>query len=70
MTEAIPMCAECAFQPICGTDPTYHKATQGDVVGHRPTSDYCGRNMFVMKLLITLLEDDRAYARILRRWVR
>jgi hypothetical protein len=70
MSVGIPMCTECAFQPICGTDPTFHKATQGDVVGHRPTSDYCGRNMYIMKLLITLLEDDPEAAAILRRWAR
>lgn len=70
MSEGIPMCAECAFQPACGTDPTFHKATQGDVVGHRPTSDYCRRNMFVMKLLVSLLEDDPEAAATLRRWAR
>jgi His-Xaa-Ser system radical SAM maturase HxsB len=70
MSEGIPMCADCAFQPICGTDPTFHRATQGDVVGHRPTSDYCRRNMFVMKLLVSLLEDDAKAAATLRRWAR
>lgn len=70
MSEAIPMCTDCAFQPICGTDPTFHKATQGDVVGHRPTSDFCRRNMFVMKMLVSLLEDGGDTAQILRRWAR
>jgi His-Xaa-Ser system radical SAM maturase HxsB len=68
MSEGIPMCAQCAFQPICGTDPTFHQATQGDPVGHRPSSAYCSRNMFVMKLLVTLLEDEPQAASVLRRW--
>jgi len=69
MTEAIPQCTDCAFQPVCGTDPVFHHATQGDLIGHRPTSDFCRRNMFVMKHLVTLLEDDPHAAAVLRSWV-
>lgn len=68
MSEGIPNCSTCAFQPICGTEPTFHHATQGDMIGHRPTSGFCQRTMHVMKLLVTLLEDDPAAAEILRRW--
>jgi His-Xaa-Ser system radical SAM maturase HxsB len=68
MSEGIPMCSDCAFQPMCGTDPVFHHATQGDMVGHRPTSDFCRRNMFVMKLLVTLLEDNPEAAAVLRTW--
>jgi uncharacterized protein len=70
MSEGIPMCADCAFQPTCGTDPTFHKATQGDMIGHRPTSEFCSRNLFVMRLLVMLLEDDPEAAAVLRRWAR
>jgi sulfatase maturation enzyme AslB (radical SAM superfamily) len=68
MTEAIPGCHECAFEPFCGTDPVLHHATQGDIVGHRPTSAFCSRNMFVFRLLIRLLEDDPRSRRILESW--
>ena len=68
MTEGIPMCCDCAFLPWCGTDPVYHHRTQGDVVGHRPTSGFCARNMGVMRHLVTLLADDPAAARVLRAW--
>jgi His-Xaa-Ser system radical SAM maturase HxsB len=68
MTEAIPQCSTCAFQPVCGTDPAYHHATQGDVVGHRPTSGFCKRTMSVMKLLVTLIEDDPQAREILLGW--
>jgi His-Xaa-Ser system radical SAM maturase HxsB len=69
MTESTPMCVDCAFEPYCGTDPTFHKATQGDMVGHRPTSAFCARNMFVFKLLMRILEDEPENGRILRSWV-
>ena len=68
MTEGIPMCCDCAFQPWCGTDPVYHHRTQGDVIGHRPTSGFCARNMAVMRHLVKLLADDPAAARVLRSW--
>lgn len=42
MTEGLPGCSDCAFQPWCGSDPIFHHATQGDVVGHRPTSAFAG----------------------------
>jgi hypothetical protein len=45
-----------------------HHATQGDIVGHRPTSAFCSRNMFVFRLLIRLLEDDPRSRRILESW--
>ena len=68
MVESTPMCSDCAFQCICGTDPVYHYATQGDCVGHRPSSGFCSRNMFVFKLLIKMLEDEPEAAGVLRRW--
>lgn len=68
MTEATPMCADCSFEPYCGTDPVFHTATQGDLVGHRPTSAFCDRNMFVFKLLIRMLEDEPDSRDILRAW--
>ncbi len=70
MTEAIPHCSQCAFEPWCGTDPTFHHATQGDAVGHRPTSGFCHRNMFVMRLLVKLLTDEPKYRGILESWAR
>jgi uncharacterized protein len=68
MTEATPMCADCAFEPFCGTDPSFHHATQGDAIGHRPTSAFCRRNMFVFRLLLKMLLDEPENAAILRSW--
>jgi His-Xaa-Ser system radical SAM maturase HxsB len=68
MTECTPMCSDCAFEPFCGTDPLFHHATQGDIVGYRPTSAFCRRNMFVFKLLVSLLEDGAETRHLLTRW--
>ena len=69
MTDGIPQCCDCAFQPWCGTDPVFHYRTQEDFVGHRPTSAFCRRNMAIFKHLIHLLEDDPEAANILKGWV-
>lgn len=68
MTDTVPMCHDCGFEPWCGSDPSFHIATQGDPIGHRPTSAFCARNMHVFRLLVQLLEDDPAAAAILRQW--
>lgn len=68
MTEGVPGCVDCALQPYCGTDPVFHHATQGSMVGHRPTSDFCHRNMEIMRHLIGLMEDDPEAREILRSW--
>jgi His-Xaa-Ser system radical SAM maturase HxsB len=70
MTEGIPGCCDCAFQPYCGSDPVRHHTTQGDSVGHRPTSSFCRRNMELFRHLVRLMEDDPRAAGVLRGWVR
>jgi len=69
MTEGAPMCTDCGFQPYCGSDPVYHYATQRDIVGFKPSSGFCRKNMEVMRHLIQLLEDDPQAASVLRTWL-
>jgi len=69
MTESMPSCSECAYQPFCGTDPIFHYATQGNIVGHKPTSQFCYKNMEIFKHLIQLMGDSNIKD-ILLSWVR
>lgn len=69
MTEGMPMCSDCGFQPYCGSDPVHHHATQGDVVGFKPTSSFCGKNMGVIRHVFQLLEDDPRAAKVLTSWI-
>lgn len=69
MLEGVPGCCDCALLPFCGSDPVFHHRTQGDIVGHRPTSAFCKRNMELMRHLIRVLEDDPQAAAILRSWL-
>jgi His-Xaa-Ser system radical SAM maturase HxsB len=70
LSESLPMCSDCGFLPYCGTDPVYHYATQGDVIGNKASSGFCSKNMKIFKHVIRLLEDDPEARKILLGWVR
>jgi His-Xaa-Ser system radical SAM maturase HxsB len=61
--ESLPGCADCAFQTYCGADPIENYTTQGDVLGHRPTSAFCSRNMAIIKHLLRLYHGDDPFVR-------
>ncbi len=68
--QSLPGCSDCALQPYCGSDPIFNHATQGDIFGHRPTSDFCGRNMTIIKHLFSLiLKQDPETMRIFLAWI-
>lgn len=67
--ESVPMCSDCAFQSYCGAEPVFHHATQGDFVGHKPTSEFCRRQIALFEELLGLMDSDPEAARIFRSWV-
>ncbi len=71
VVESLPGCADCAFLAYCGADPVFNYATQGDPVGHRPTSAFCHKNMSIIRHLFSLwaTEDPELY-RIFFAWIR
>jgi His-Xaa-Ser system radical SAM maturase HxsB len=68
--ESLAGCSECAFQQYCGADPVHHHATQGDMYGYRPTSDFCQKNMEVIRYLIELMESDIRIKHVFQSWAR
>ena len=68
MTTSVPMCDECAFEPFCGSDPVFHHAAYGDVVGRKPESAFCQRNMEIFRYLITKMRDNPADRSLFLRW--
>lgn len=70
ITESCPSCNDCGFQPYCGSDPVYHYATQGDVVGNKAYSGFCKKNMGILRHIFSLMEDDPAAKEILMKWIR
>jgi uncharacterized protein len=71
INDAMPGCSDCAFSSYCGADPIENHATQGDVIGHRPTSDFCTRNMGIIKHLLSLYHTGDDFVRdLFWAWVR
>ena len=68
MTEGVPGCADCGFQPYCGADPVRHYRLQGDVIGYKPTSEFCHRHMGLFRHILGLLEQRGAAADVLMQW--
>jgi radical SAM protein with 4Fe4S-binding SPASM domain len=67
--EILPGCSDCAFVPYCGADPVFHHRTQGDIVGHRPTSAFCTKNMEILRYLFDLIRGEDPFVRdLLTQW--
>jgi uncharacterized protein len=67
--DSAPMCSDCAFQPWCGADPVFHHAMYGDVLGRKPTSEFCKRIKGVTQHLLFLIKNDSETKEIFLRWV-
>jgi uncharacterized protein len=67
--ESIPVCSDCAFQSYCGSDPVFHYATQGDLSGYIPASDFHKKHFFIIKHLLELYHSNDEIKRIFERWV-
>lgn len=70
--EAIAGCSDCAYHIYCGADPVRNYASQQDIYGHRPSSDFCKKNMAIIKHSFGLIEQsqlDHDLDRILWAWI-
>jgi His-Xaa-Ser system radical SAM maturase HxsB len=61
--ETLPGCSECAFAPYCGADPMFNWTTQSDIVGYRPTSEFCRRQMGIFEYLFDQLRKGDSFVR-------
>ena len=70
IAESLPQCATCAYLPYCGADPVRNYNEQGDIIGNRPTSEICKKNMGVIKHILSLLKkNDSNLNRIFWSWI-
>ncbi len=65
---SVPMCNDCAFEPWCGSDPVFHWGQQKDIVGRKPDSEFCMRNMHIFRGLVRRMEEDPFVRRLFTRW--
>jgi len=67
--ETLPGCTDCAFLPYCGADPIFNHRTQGDVIGHRPTSAFCSKNIEIIRHLFGLIREGDPFVKdLFTRW--
>ena len=70
VNESLPGCSDCPYQLYCGADPVFHHATQGDPIGHRPTSEFCRKNMAIITELFRYIErGERDVMKIFWSWI-
>lgn len=68
--DAAPGCAWCVYKPYCGSDPVRNFFAQGDIVGHRPTSDFCKEHKAILDTLFKYLEiNDNGIEDIFWSWL-
>jgi radical SAM protein with 4Fe4S-binding SPASM domain len=68
LTVSAPMCSDCALEPMCGSDPVFHHATFGDVLGRKPESEFCRRNMGAIEMLLDRYHRDPQARSIFTSW--
>lgn len=56
--EIMPECSTCVYQPFCGSDPVRNYLETGDIIGHRPSSDFCKKNKGIFDFLFSKLKDN------------
>lgn len=62
-------CEDCAFLPYCGADPMFHLATQGDSMGDKSISFFCGYQKEMFDLLFVLWETDQQARKVFDSWL-
>lgn len=68
--EVLPGCASCVFQAYCGVDPVRNYVETKDIVGHRPSSDFCKKNTLILEYLFQLIdENDPDVMDVLWSWI-
>jgi His-Xaa-Ser system radical SAM maturase HxsB len=69
LLESSPQCSDCPFLPYCGADPVFHTATLGDAVGHKAFSEFCAKQMSLLRHIINLIESDPSARAIMLDWI-
>lgn len=68
--ECLAGCSDCGFQSYCGADPVFHYASQGDFEGFRPDSDFCLKNMEIIRHIFDLIDSEgKDILKIFNSWV-
>lgn len=68
--ECMPRCATCVYRVYCGSDPIRNYLETGDVIGKRPGSPFCERQIEIFDYLFKkILTSDRDEMDIFWSWI-
>jgi len=56
--DTIPGCATCVYKAYCGADPIRNYLETKDIVGHRPSSDFCKKHMGLFDIIFKKLKNN------------
>lgn len=68
VSDAQPLCDQCAYKPFCGTSPEFNYETQGTLWGRMPSNGHCRTSMGIFDILFEKLRDEKA-RRIFESWL-
>lgn len=59
--QTTPSCANCIYNSYCGSDPIRNYVECGDIVGYKPDSEFCKKNMLLMDHVFDILKENDPY---------
>lgn len=58
ITQATTGCYNCVYNIYCGSDPIRNYVECGDIVGFRPSSEFCKKNMLIFEHLMKIVKEN------------
>ena len=69
ITESIPGCCDCVYQPYCGVCPVVNVALYGDLLPKSPQNYRCGLYRGMLNVLFSLLQQEEPMTmKLLESW--
>lgn len=53
-----PSCSNCIYNVYCGSDPIRNYVESGNIIGHKPSSEFCKKNMLLINYIFELLKEN------------
>lgn len=68
VTESIPTCCDCVYQPYCGVCPVVNYALYSDVIAKQPNHYRCKLYRGILDQLFEIIQTNPNAYRIVERW--
>ena len=58
--QTTPSCSNCVYNMYCGSDPVRNYVESGNIVGYKPDSDFCKKNMLLIEYLLGIIKENNS----------